>query len=80
MSRPDLSPRQRQIIEAVISGEPYRILAPQLGTTEQSLKNSLKRIFDLVGVDNRTQLAVWWVSGGRALYEVPSSTPGCAGR
>lgn len=53
-----LSPRERQIAEAVARSMRNREIASQLGMTEGSIKVYLNRIFDKLGVENRTELAI----------------------
>lgn len=53
-----LSPRERQITEAVARGMRNREIAALLGMTEGSIKVYLNRIFDKLGVENRTELAI----------------------
>lgn len=53
-----LSPRERQITEAVARGMRNREIASHLGMTEGSIKVYLNRIFDKLGVENRTELAI----------------------
>lgn len=53
-----LSPRERQIAEAVALGMRNREIGETLGMTEGSVKVYLNRIFDKLGLDNRTELAI----------------------
>ncbi|WP_374530491.1 response regulator [Novosphingobium sp.] len=53
-----LAPRERQITEAVARGMRNREIASHLGMTEGSIKVYLNRIFDKLGVENRTELAI----------------------
>lgn len=53
-----LSPRERQIAEAVARGLRNREIGETLGMTEGSVKVYLNRIFDKLGVENRTELAI----------------------
>ncbi len=53
-----LAPRERQIADAVAKGLRNREIGAQLGMTEGSIKVYLNRIFDKVGVENRTELAI----------------------
>lgn len=53
-----LAPRERQIVEAVGRGLRNREIGAELGIAEGSVKVYLNRIFDKLGVENRTELAV----------------------
>ena len=53
-----LAPRERQIADAVAKGLRNRDIGAQLGMTEGSIKVYLNRIFDKLGVENRTELAL----------------------
>lgn len=53
-----LAPRERQIVEAVAKGLRNREIGALLGMTEGSIKVYLHRIFDKLGVENRTGLAL----------------------
>lgn len=60
-----LAPRERQIADAVAKGLRNREIGAQLGMTEGSIKVYLNRIFDKVGVENRTELAILVHGKGR---------------
>ena len=55
---PSLTPRERELIELVRQGLRNRDIAAKLGVTEGTVKVYLHAIFDKVGVDNRTELAM----------------------
>ena len=55
---PSLTPRECELIELVRQGLRNRDIAAQLGVTEGTVKVYLHAIFDKVGVDNRTELAM----------------------
>lgn len=55
---PSLTPRERELVELVRQGLRNRDIAAQLGVTEGTVKVYLHAIFDKVGVDNRTELAM----------------------
>jgi len=54
----DLSPRQREVVELVADGRSNREIARALFLSEGTVKNHVSQILDLVGVRDRTQLAV----------------------
>lgn len=53
-----LTDRERQIAEAVASGQRNKDVAEGVGMTEGSIKVYLHRIYEKMGVENRTELAV----------------------
>jgi len=55
---PTLTPRERELVELVRQGLRNRDIASKLGVTEGTVKVYLHAIFDKVGVDNRTELAM----------------------
>lgn len=55
---PSLTRRERELVELVRQGLRNRDIASQLGVTEGTVKVYLHAIFDKVGVDNRTELAM----------------------
>ena len=57
-SNPSLSPRERELVDLVRQGLRNRDIAERLGVTEGTVKVYLHAIFDKVGVDNRTELAM----------------------
>jgi two-component system nitrate/nitrite response regulator NarL len=57
-SGPALTPRERQLVDLVRRGMRNRDIADELGVTEGTVKVYLHAIFDKLGVDNRTELAM----------------------
>jgi two-component system nitrate/nitrite response regulator NarP len=57
VARPQLAPRERQVIGFVRRGLRNREIAEQLGVKEGTVKAYLHAIFDKVGVSSRTELA-----------------------
>ena len=55
---PTLTSRERELIELVREGLRNRDIAARLGVTEGTVKVYLHSIFDKLGVDNRTELAM----------------------
>jgi DNA-binding NarL/FixJ family response regulator len=53
-----LSDRERELVELVCDGLKNREIAERLNTTEGTVKAYLHAIYDKVGVDNRTELAM----------------------
>ena len=56
-----LTARQLQFIAAVVDGASNKDIAAQIGVSEQTVKNQLSRIFDMLGVSSRLELALYAV-------------------
>ncbi|MGE5361896.1 MAG: response regulator [Bacteroidales bacterium] len=59
-----LTPRELQVVAAIVEGASNKDLSQQLGLSEQTVKNHLSRIFDKVGVSSRLELALYAVHHG----------------
>lgn len=57
-----LSPRQVKMARLVAEGMKNKEIAPEIGTTENVVKNYLRKIYDLTGMSNRTELALWYIA------------------
>jgi DNA-binding NarL/FixJ family response regulator len=62
--QPDLTDREREILDLVAAGHPNKVIALRLGIAEKTVKNHLSRIFQAIGVSDRTQAALWVRRGG----------------
>lgn len=60
-----LSPRERQIVALVRQAKANKQIAWELHLTEGTVKEYLCTIFKKVGVQNRTELALWAISNER---------------
>jgi DNA-binding NarL/FixJ family response regulator len=58
-SQPKLSPKEMSIITCITQGKRNKEIAFQLGTTEQVIKNYLRKIYDKLGVSDRLELALY---------------------
>jgi two-component system, NarL family, nitrate/nitrite response regulator NarL len=58
-SQPRLSPKELSIIACITQGKRNKEIAFQLGTTEQVIKNYLRKIYDKLGVSDRLELALY---------------------
>jgi DNA-binding NarL/FixJ family response regulator len=56
---PRLSPKEMAIITCISQGKRNKEIAFQLGTTEQVIKNYLRKIYDKLGVSDRLELALY---------------------
>ena len=61
-----LSFRERQVVNLVCQARLNKEIAFSLHLTEGTVKEYMNRIFHKVGVSNRTELAMWAVTGNRA--------------
>jgi DNA-binding NarL/FixJ family response regulator len=55
----NLSQRERDVLALVADGCPNKEIARRLWITERTVKGHLTRIFREIGVDDRTQAALW---------------------
>jgi DNA-binding NarL/FixJ family response regulator len=53
-----LTPREREIIDAIFSAASNRAIAQRLGISEQSVKNRLTGLYKKLGVGNRLELVL----------------------
>lgn len=51
-----ITPREREIINAILSAASNRVIAERLGISEQSVKNRLTGLYKKLGVGNRVEL------------------------
>jgi DNA-binding NarL/FixJ family response regulator len=58
-TQPRLSPKELAIITCITQGKRNKEIAFQLGTTEQVIKNYLRKIYDKLGVSDRLELALY---------------------
>src|SRR5271165_3403406 len=58
-TQPRLSPKEMAIIACITQGKRNKEIAYQLGTTEQVVKNYLRKIYDKLGVSDRLELALY---------------------
>jgi DNA-binding NarL/FixJ family response regulator len=68
--QPRLSPKEQTVIMHVTRGMRNKEIAFQLGTSEQVIKNYLRKIFDKLGVSDRVELALYWLN-----HQVPNERP-----
>jgi len=58
-NQPRLSPKELAIIGCITQGKRNKEIAYQLGTSEQVIKNYLRKIYDKLGVSDRLELALY---------------------
>jgi DNA-binding NarL/FixJ family response regulator len=54
-----LSERELEVLALIAEGRPNKTIAAGLGITERTVKAHLTRIYRSIGVDDRTQAALW---------------------
>jgi DNA-binding NarL/FixJ family response regulator len=55
---PDLTVRETQILEHIARGQDNAQIAAHLALSEKTVRNHITRIFDKIGVENRSQAIV----------------------
>jgi len=58
-NQPRLSEKELQIISGVTQGMKNKDIAHEIGTTEQVVKNYLRKVYDKLGVSDRLELALY---------------------
>ena len=58
-NQPRLSPKELAIINCITQGKRNKEIAYELGTSEQVIKNYLRKIYDKLGVSDRLELALY---------------------
>jgi DNA-binding NarL/FixJ family response regulator len=58
-SQPKLSKKEMAIISCITRGMRNKEIAYQIGTTEQVIKNYLRKVYDKLGVSDRLELALY---------------------
>jgi DNA-binding NarL/FixJ family response regulator len=69
-----LTPREEQVVNRVAEGTGNREVAQQLGIKENTVKKSLLRIYDKLGVSNRVELVLYALTH-RGAGERPTCAP-----
>ena len=73
-TQPRLSPKEMAIITCITQGKRNKEIAFQLGTTEQVIKNYLRKIYDKLGVSDRLELALYCLHNKIVLADVDEET------
>jgi DNA-binding NarL/FixJ family response regulator len=55
-----LTEREREILGLLAQGKPNKVIAQRLNIAEKTVKNHISRIFQTLGVTDRTQAALWF--------------------
>jgi DNA-binding NarL/FixJ family response regulator len=64
---PTLTAREREVLELLGQGLPNRDIGERLGISEKTVKAHVTRVFQAIGVTDRTQAALWVQRRRRAL-------------
>ena len=57
-----LTPRELDIVAAIVDGAGNKDIAQQFGVSQQTVKNHLSSIFDKLGVSTRLELALYAIN------------------
>jgi len=57
--QPQLRDREREVLGLVVAGLPNKLIGRRLGISERTVKAHLTRVFEQLGVSDRTQAALW---------------------
>jgi two-component system, NarL family, nitrate/nitrite response regulator NarL len=71
-----LTPREREVLALVSAGCANKEIARQCAVSEETVKHHLTRIFDKVGVSNRTELAMLATRNGLDSHGASSARTG----
>jgi two-component system nitrate/nitrite response regulator NarL len=71
-----LTPREHEILQALVTGSSNKMIAIRLGITEATVKVHLKTLLRKIDVNNRTQAAIWAMNNGFTAEGAPTPTRG----
>jgi DNA-binding NarL/FixJ family response regulator len=71
----DLSAREREVLILVAAGLANKQIARRLGISEKTVKGHLTRVFQVIGVADRTQAALWAERHGLLAEGNPEADP-----
>lgn len=60
----NFTPREQEIISAILKGSANKEIAAKLSISEETVKRHLSNIFDKADVSNRLELAIWSMNKG----------------
>jgi DNA-binding NarL/FixJ family response regulator len=55
----ELTPREREVLALLVAGHPNKQIARRRGISEKTVKGHLTNLFQRIGVQDRTQAALW---------------------
>jgi DNA-binding NarL/FixJ family response regulator len=71
-----LSKRECEVVQCLVQGLTNREIAERMGLSPHTVKNYLFRVFDKLGVSNRTELLFMTLSQGGSAEEAAAPDPG----
>jgi len=71
-----LSKRECEVVQSLVQGLTNREIAERMGLSPHTVKNYLFRVFDKLGVSNRTELLFMTLSQGGSAEEAAAPDPG----
>lgn len=77
---PSLSDREQEVLALVATGLANKLIARRLGISERTVKAHLTRIYEQLGVFDRTQAALWAQQHGLGNGAASGSASAAAGR
>jgi two-component system nitrate/nitrite response regulator NarL len=72
---PQLSPREKSILRCLIEGDPNKCIARKIDIAEATVKVHVKAILRKIGVQNRTQAAIWGMNNSSLMRPANDSSP-----
>lgn len=73
-----LTPREREVAEGLLEGKPNKVIAHELGLSDNTIKMHLTQIMRKLDVTNRTQVALLLGAGREASSQSSGPRPGGA--
>lgn len=61
----ELTPTERQLLQALAGGVSNKVIAQHLGKSEFTVRNQLSHVFKKIKASNRAQAANWWRESSR---------------
>ena len=74
-SKVQLTPKESLIVSCVTQGMKNKEIAARVGTTEQVVKNYLRKVYDKLGVADRLELALYCLNNRVLLDKAPAVPP-----
>src|SRR5688500_5001903 len=71
-----MTPREQEILQALVTGSSNKMIANRLGITEATVKVHLKTLLRKIDVNNRTQAAIWAMNNGFSAEGAPAPIRG----
>jgi DNA-binding NarL/FixJ family response regulator len=72
---PRLSAREKSILHCLVEGDSNKCIARKMDIAEATVKVHVKAILRKIGVQNRTQAAIWGINNGSLTRPASDSSP-----